>query len=90
MPLGALMPRFDAMIEANPDSIKSLRAFWIPDVGDNKTNQAQLDSEDYLKANKLSVKRFIVPHAKLSGTGSFWDFFVPAGRLIIVLQWLFQ
>lgn len=59
-------------------------AFWIPDVGDNKANQAQLDSEDYLKANKLSVKRFIVPHQKLSGTGSFWDYYVPAGRLIIV------
>jgi hypothetical protein len=59
-------------------------AFWIPSVGDNKSTQVQMDSEEYLKANKLATKMFIVPHAKLSGTGSFWDYYVPAGRLIIV------
>jgi len=61
-------------------------AFWIPDAGNNKDSQAQLDSEDYLKANKLAVKRFIIPHAKLGGTGGFmgWDSYVPSGRLIIV------
>jgi len=59
-------------------------AFWIPDAGANKDNQAQIESEAYLNANKVSLKRFIVPHAKLSGSGSFYDFYVPAGRLIIV------
>ena len=59
-------------------------AFWIPDVGANKDNQAQFDSEAYLQANKIAVKRFIVPHTKLQGSGSFFDFYVPAGRLIIV------
>jgi hypothetical protein len=59
-------------------------AFWVPDVGDNKDSQGQFDSESYLAANKLAVKRFIVPHTKLQGSGSFFDFYVPAGRLIIV------
>jgi len=59
-------------------------AFWIPDAGANKDNQAQLESEAYLNANKVSLKRFIVPHAKLQGSGGFFDFFVPSGRLIIV------
>jgi hypothetical protein len=59
-------------------------AFWIPDVGNNKDNQAQLDSEAYFNANRVALKRFIVPHVHLSGSGSFFDFYVPAGRLIIV------
>lgn len=59
-------------------------AFWIPDVGANKDSQAQFETEDYLRANKVPVKRFIVPHAKLSGSGGFFDFYVPTGRLIIV------
>jgi hypothetical protein len=59
-------------------------AFWIPDTGANKDNQSQLESEEYLKANKVAVKRFIVPHQKLSGSGGFFDFYVPSGRLIIV------
>ncbi len=61
-------------------------AFWIPDVGDNKTDQTKMDSEAYYTANKLAVKRFLIPHVKLSGTGGSWgwDAYVPAGRLIIV------
>lgn len=61
-------------------------AFWVPDVGANKTSQVQLDSEDYLKENKLAAKRFIIPHAKFSGSGGWtgWDYYVPTGRLIIV------
>ena len=59
-------------------------AFWIPDAGANKDSQAQFDSEAYLQTNKVAVKRFIVPHTKLQGSGSFFDFYVPAGRLIIV------
>jgi hypothetical protein len=59
-------------------------AFWIPDAGANKDSQAQIESEAFLNANKVALKRFIVPHAKLSGSGSFYDFYVPAGRLIIV------
>jgi hypothetical protein len=59
-------------------------AFWIPDIGANKDNQAQIESEAYLNANKVALKRFIVPHTKLPGSGGFFDFYVPAGRLIIV------
>lgn len=59
-------------------------AFWIPDAGANKDNQAQFESEAYLNANKVALKRFIVPHVHLQGSGSFFDFYVPAGRLIIV------
>jgi hypothetical protein len=58
--------------------------FWIPDAGANKDTQAQFESEAYLNANRVALKRFIVPHAKLQGSGSFFDFYVPAGRLIIV------
>jgi hypothetical protein len=59
-------------------------AFWIPDVGDNKTAQARFESEEFLNANKVAIKRFIVPHAHLQGSGAFFDYYVPAGRLIIV------
>ena len=58
--------------------------FWIPDLGANKDTQAQFESEAYLNANRVALKRFIVPHTKLQGSGSFFDFYVPAGRLIIV------
>jgi hypothetical protein len=59
-------------------------AFWIPDVGANKDSQASMESEAFLVANKIALKRFTVPHVKLSGSGSFYDFYVPSGRLIIV------
>lgn len=69
--------------------LPSETAFWIPDVGDNKNSQAKLDSESYFEANRLAVKRFVIPHQKLSGTGgTAWfsgpDSYVPTGRLIIV------
>lgn len=57
-------------------------AFWAPDA--TKDGQAQLDSEAYLNANRIALKRFIVPHQKLQGSGAFFDFYVPAGRLTIV------
>jgi hypothetical protein len=59
-------------------------AFWIPDVGANKDSQVQYESEAYLNSNKVPLKRFIVPHVHLQGSGSFFDFYVPSGRLIIV------
>ena len=59
-------------------------AFYIPDVGANKDSQAQFGSEEYLKANKIAAKRFIIPHTKLENSGLFSNFYVPAGRLIIV------
>ena len=58
--------------------------FWIPDVGENKSSQAKLDSEEYYAANKLPVKRFIIPHVKFQGSNPFWyDYYVPSGRAII-------
>ena len=64
-------------------------AFWIPDVGDNKSTQVQMDSEAYLNERKIAAKRFVIPHQKLTGSAgtsllSGWDYFVPTGRLIIV------
>jgi hypothetical protein len=64
-------------------------AFWIPNAGDNKNNQQQFNSEDYLNANKVAAKLFIIPHTKFTGSGgtsilSGWDYFVPTGRLIVV------
>jgi hypothetical protein len=64
-------------------------AFWIPDVGANKDSQTKLDSEEYYNNNKVAIKRFIIPHQKLSGTGgTAWfsgpDSYVPTGRLILV------
>ena len=65
-------------------------AFFIPDAGANKDTQAQFNSEAYLEEKKIAVKRFVIPHQKLSGSGGTswlsagWDFYVPTGRLIIV------
>jgi hypothetical protein len=61
-------------------------AFWVPDTGANKDTQAQFESESYYNERKVAAKRFVIPHAKLSGTGGFmnWDFYVPTGRLYIV------
>jgi len=59
-------------------------AFFIPDVGNNRDTQAGFGSEEYLRQNKIPAKRFTVPHAKLSGSAFWADFYVPTGRLIIV------
>jgi hypothetical protein len=59
-------------------------AFWIPDVGDNKSSQTALDSEAYLTANKVQTKRFTIPHAQIPGSGWFSGFYGPTGRLILV------
>lgn len=59
-------------------------AFYIPDVGNNKDDQAKFGSEAYLSANKIPAKRFNIPHVKLENSGLWSNFYVPAGRLIIV------
>ncbi len=64
-------------------------AFFIPDAGGNKDSQARFESEAFLAANRVPLKRFQIPHAKLSGSGgtawfSMPDFYVSTGRLIIV------
>jgi hypothetical protein len=64
-------------------------AFWIPEVGAVKDKQIQIDSEAFLNENKVQLNRFQVPHQKLTGSAgnsvfSGWDYYVPAGRLIIV------
>lgn len=66
--------------------LPSESAFFIPDVGANKDSQASFGSEQYLKENKIAAKRFLVPHVKLPATGGYFegDFYVPAGRLIIL------
>ena len=61
-------------------------AFWVPDVGDNRSGQDAFDSASYLDKNKIAAKRFLIPHQTLRGTGwGFWgDYYVPTGRLFIV------
>jgi hypothetical protein len=59
-------------------------AFWVPDVGDTKSNQAAFGSIDFYNASKVAAKRFEIPHSKLVNSGTFTDYFVPVGRLIIV------
>ena len=61
-------------------------AIWIPDVGDNKNSQTQLNSEEYLNANKIAAKRFAIPHHKFQNSGGWGNFdkYVPDGRLIII------
>lgn len=59
-------------------------AFYIPDVGANKESQAKFGSEEYLKENKIPAKRFTITHVKLEGSGAFRDYYVPAGRLMVV------
>lgn len=59
-------------------------AFYIPDVGANKASQAKFGSEEYLRENKIAAKRFIIPHTKLENSGLLSNYYVPAGRLIIV------
>jgi len=59
-------------------------AFFIPDVGDNKSSQAQFGSEAYLAERKIPAKRFEIPHTKLPNSGVWSNFYVPTGRLVIV------
>lgn len=59
-------------------------AFFIPDVGANKDSQAAFGSEAYLRDNKIAAKRFEIPHVLLTNSGFWSNFYVPAGRLIIV------
>ncbi len=60
-------------------------AFWVPGTGDTKGNQAQMETEDFYKANKVPGKFFVIPHIKLSGsTYMGWDKYIPTGRLIVV------
>src|ERR1700752_2751595 len=64
-------------------------AFWIPEVGAVKDKKLQMDSEAFLNDNKVQLTRFQIPHQKLAGSPgnsvfAGWDYYVPAGRLIIV------
>ena len=59
-------------------------AFYVPDVGDNKSSQAAFGSLAYYEQNKIPAKRFSIPHIKLENSGAWSNYYVPAGRLIIV------
>lgn len=59
-------------------------AIMVPVVGDNASSQGQMDSEAYLKSKQVAAKMVTIPHSKLSGTGSFYDFYVPSAKLFIV------
>lgn len=59
-------------------------AFFVPDVGANKDNQAQFGSLQYYEQSKVAAKRFDIPHQKLPNSGAWSNYYVPTGRLIIV------
>jgi hypothetical protein len=59
-------------------------AFLIPESGANQDTQGVFMSVDYLTRNKVALKRVIIPHVKLAGSGSFSDFYIPGARLTIV------
>ncbi len=59
-------------------------AFYIPDVGANLNSQAKFGSVAYYEADKVASKRFEIKHVKLPDSGTLTDYYVPAGRLIVV------
>lgn len=59
-------------------------AFFIPDVGANASTQTKFGSREYFEANKIAAKRFSIPHVILTNSGLFSNYYVPAGRLIVV------
>jgi SPFH domain / Band 7 family len=66
-------------------------AFWIPDIGDNKSSQVAFGSIEYYSINKVAAKRFQIPHTKFSGSSGngvmssfISDYYVPTGRLILI------
>jgi hypothetical protein len=59
-------------------------AFLIPEVGANKDTQGQFGSIEYLKSNKVAMKRVQIPHEKLEGTSVWKNYYVPAARCVIV------
>ncbi len=78
----------DNRTEAYP-ILPNQTAFWIPEVGATRDNQAQTEDEAYYNTKKVQFNRFVIPHQKLTGSAgtsffSGWDYFVPTGRLIIV------
>lgn len=64
--------------------LPSESAFFIPDVGANKDAQAAFGSMAYLEQNKIAAKRFQIPHAKISGSGAWSDFYGPSGRMYLL------
>ena len=59
-------------------------AVWVPSVGDNAASQVSFGSEAYLRANKIAAKQFSIPHTKLPKSSYLSDFYVPAGRMVII------
>lgn len=50
------------LITANPNETM----FVVPLVGENKSNQDKLNSEEYYNQNKVAVREFMVPHRWLN------------------------
>ncbi|MDR3525508.1 MAG: SPFH domain-containing protein [Acetobacteraceae bacterium] len=59
-------------------------AFFVPDDAPVRDGQSKFGSVEYLKAKQIEARRFIIPHARFSGSGFFQDYYVPTGRLILV------
>ena len=59
-------------------------AFFVPDDAPARDGQSKFGSVEYLKAKQIEARRFIIPHARFSGSGFFQDYYVPSGRLILV------
>lgn len=58
--------------------------FFIPDVGANKDSQVKFGSKEYYDQNKIAAKRYQIPHTQLPKSSWTSDYYVPAGRGILV------
>jgi len=59
-------------------------AFFVPDDAPVRDGQSKFGSVEDLKAKQIAARRFVIPHARFSGSGIFQDYYVPTGRLILV------
>ena len=58
--------------------------FLIPEIGNTAGNQTSTNSEAYYQANKVMLKRGVIPHGKMPNSGFWADFYVPTSRLVVV------
>jgi hypothetical protein len=71
---------YSELLTARP----SWTIFLIPMLGDNVTNQKQLEGEAYYQNKKVSAKFVLIPHGKIQGTGAFVNDTVNTSMAVVV------
>jgi hypothetical protein len=56
----------------------------VPLMGDTKSGQSKLNSEDFYRANLVASKYVVIPHAKLQGSGDLFNDYVNSHQAIVV------